>query len=307
MRERVAALVALHGSNSRVTFGAVVLGSEAVQKPPWMIAPPTDDLSARRKLRDIESVFEELEASFPDQSRGTHRYYFALQGLQAAVKATAPLADATFRRLHNRVLGANEGRAIADCAPTEFKPPSKKCRERAQYESQDPFAHAFTELHVGADEARRWAGMAWRNSNARKWATPGCHVEVAKLFCPKLGDTHESAIKKRDFNALDGTALFNMLSWCSVFTGYSGADGLGQAAAKARNTLKHDDTLQLSEEEFDGVLGALRALVGRLAEEDNEDVAKGARLALRQLDERGLVAESTPHGDASVSAARMGP
>lgn len=211
--------------------------------------------------------------------------------LNATVVATAPFVEAIFRAEHANILARLPPIDLA--APVEYEPPATKpcardghvpsvqpgcakCQGRASSESLDPYAKAFAALHC-----RGVQGITWANASANKWATQGCHIEMAKLYCPKLG---QSAGRK-EFAELDGTALFNMLSWCTLFhIDYVGPQGVGQAAAKARNTTKHEDRLALTAAEYADVFAGFRMLLGRLAQEADAAVVRGAQDALAKLD-----------------------
>jgi hypothetical protein len=84
---------------------------------------------------------------------------------------------------------------------------------------------------------------------------------VAKLYSPKLGD-HAHAIGKTDFGRLDGTALFNMMSWYTPPAGsqpafplgVAGQSGAAKGASDARNCWGHEGAATLSLDEADFTL-----------------------------------------------------
>jgi hypothetical protein len=243
------------------------------------------DITARSTAQAAE-----VGAATPAQIRYTQGHL----ALNAAIGVAAVFADVTYRGLHEEVLRA-QGHAISVDAPSQYIPPAakpcardghvpsaqpncQKCRSRTGCESQDSFAASFAALHPGG-----LLQMCWTNCDARKWATPGCHIEMAKAFCRTIGP-HEAASSVSSFDKLDGSALFNMLSWCkSIDSDYTGAGGAAQAAANARNVLKHDDSLALSERQYDTVFAGLSCFLERVSEEDNAEVAARARTALSQL------------------------
>jgi hypothetical protein len=220
--------------------------------------------------------------------------------LRITTAAAVPFVEFVFRNAHVRVLQAQADATISvDDAPSMYIPPDSKpcardhhvpstnpgcakCQRRADCESLDGFASAFSALHVTG----KMSSLCWGNSDARVWATPGQHLQVAKLFGPKMGN-HDQALEKTTFEILDGTALFNIISWCVEFhSDYIGPDGAGQAAAKARNTAKHRDDLNFTERERDEVIAGLRVFLERLAHEDGpgmDDIANGAKNALSVL------------------------
>lgn len=222
-------------------------------------------------------------------SIGTVRLQQAVLALNATVKATAPFVDAVFHQWHAAVVpGLGD---IALHAPKVYVPPDAKpcgrdghapsthpgcakCQRRASSESLDPYAAVFC--------TRSFTGhkLQWDNSDAQRWALPDGHIEVAKLFCPRLG--HGAGVTTA--GELDGTALFNMLSWCTAFPpDYNGPAGVGQAAAQARNKIKHADHLTLTEDEYINVFEGLRKLLARLTLEGDVSIADGAHKALAKL------------------------
>ena len=157
------------------------------------------------------------------------RWSVAHEALAEAITVAARYADALYRDLHTTILEELEGtaRPISHNAQSLYLPPAPrpcardvhvpsaqpqcpKCQSRLHCETQEQYAALLTRHHVRGQDAK----FAWSNSNALRWATPECHVEMAKLYCPKLGE-HTDALAKTDFHQLDATALFNMLSWCN--------------------------------------------------------------------------------------------
>lgn len=223
------------------------------------------------------------------------RFQKAQEALHATKNVAADFAAALFERLHTQILANHTAYVVAFDAPSEYQPPAPKpcqrdghvpsrntgcakCQMRAMCESQDPFAAAFMRLHIaGADAKIRWA-----NSDARRWSTRGCHIELAKLFCPPLG-SHEHALTKTRFELLDGTAVFNMLSWCvSVPESIRGPNGAAQEAVKARNLLKHTDELHLTADMYDSIIdGLVRFLECIEASEDTTAAAKAQATLVR--------------------------
>jgi hypothetical protein len=240
--------------------------------------------------RSTAALVPEVGTASPAQIRYTQGHL----ALNAAISVAAVFADTVYRALHQEVLHTH-GHAISAGAPSLYVPPAPKpctrdghipsvqpnchkCRDRACCESQDAFAASFAALHPGGSQQ-----MCWTNCDARKWATLGCHIEMAKAFCRTIGP-HEKAANVSTFDKLDGTALFNMLSWCkAINSDYIGAGGVAQAAAQARNVLKHDDSLTLSERQYDAVFAGLNCFLERVSQEDNAEVAARARTALAQL------------------------
>jgi ankyrin repeat protein len=224
---------------------------------------------------------------------GEIRHGQALLALTATVAAAAPFVESVFRREHASILARSAALgSIEAAAPTTFVPPDKKCAPRGHTPSAnpgcvkcqarstsatlDPFAAEFANLHTGGA-----LKMVWSNSNARLWATPGCHIEMAKLFSRNMGD---NAGKTR-FDELDGTALFNMMTWCTAFhSDYNGPNGVGRAAVAARNVFKHIDHLSLTMLEYDKVFAGLRVLLSRLQQEADPLVADAAHDAITKLD-----------------------
>jgi len=259
------------------------------------------------------------------------RYNHALASLDHTVAAVAPLADAIFRRLHDSVLSDVGNKRIAVDAPSRYTPPEnscargshvpsvqtkcKKCRKRRACESLDPFAFAFANMR-----RQGISGLTWANCDARKWATPGCHIEFAKLFCPRLGDD-DNAMSLTDFYQLDATGLFNMLSWCTaVDAKYRGKDGAAQGAARARNLVKHKERKMLSRADYIEADAGLRNLLVLVANEPDSDVARGALESIEGLNsiwasQMGLFSEAVrvlkygrlPHDPDSLSELISGP
>jgi hypothetical protein len=157
-------------------------------------------------------------------------------------------------------------------------PTCAKCVADARL-PQCRLANEFVTRHIAKNPT-------WVNSNVQKWGTPGCHIEMAKLFCPKLGD-HTEAIRKTNFLTLDGTALFNMLSWYTPPAGQNGfpagvpaagGGGAAQRATEARNRWGHDGAaaLSLNQDDFDYVFDRFENLLQILRVEANHTAAAAA-------------------------------
>ena len=149
--------------------------------------------------------------------------------------------------------------------------------------SQRLLADEFINLH-------RKKNPTWINSNARLWGTLGCHVQMAKLFCPKLG-THTHAIGKTDFHRLDGTALFNMIHWCSppppmIGLLPAGHDGAGGNATEARNRWGHEGAavMSLDHADFTFVIDRLKALLHALEAQGGPQPGNPFTTALAEID-----------------------
>jgi hypothetical protein len=225
-------------------------------------------------------------------SIGIVRLQHAQLALNATVKATAPFVDDVFRQTHASALASPGLGDIEPHAPKVYVPPDTKpcgrdrhvpsaylncvkCQRRASSESLDPYAAVFSTFAFAGHK------IQWDNSDAQRWALPDGYIEMAKLFCPRLG--YGAGV--RTSGELDGTALFNMLSWCTSFPpDYNGPAGVGQAAAQARNKVKHADHLTLTEDEYTNVFSGLRKLLTRLTLEGDASIAEGAHEALAKLE-----------------------
>ena len=221
--------------------------------------------------------------SQPDPVNATDRARWLKGGLmlQEAVAAAAEFADSAFAIAHAaalRQLSPEElsGAANPTCpslfAPQAAKPCRRdshsaashpgcdKCKLSGPSEPQHAISEQFAALHLNYPSGK----LMWSNSDARQWATEGSHVQMAKLYCGSLGRTHEIASAKSTFAELDATALFNMMSWCTIFPPeLTGQAGLAQKAVAARNLCFHEGAthLSLTEEELARMLENLTALL----------------------------------------------
>jgi hypothetical protein len=102
----------------------------------------------------------------------------------------APLVDRTFRETHDTILANypdGHAAAIADASagPTLHAPtcgiqnhkgnPSPsccKCTADVPLRTQQLLANEFVTRHCARNPT-------WINSNAQRWGTPGCHIEMA--------------------------------------------------------------------------------------------------------------------------------
>ena len=194
---------------------------------------------------------------------GRNRWIQAGLVLEATTGVVAPYLDHKFKEFHDAILanypgGPAAAAAHAAAGPTLHAPkcgkqthkanPSStcaKCTADAALIPQRLLANEFVTRH-GAQNP------TWVNSNAQVWGTPGCHIEMAKLYSSTLGD-HAHALAKSDFLALDGTALFNMLNWYNPPAGHprfppgvSGMGGAGKGATDARNRWGHEGAAVMS-------------------------------------------------------------
>jgi len=222
--------------------------------------------------------------------------------LEEAVAAVAQYADAMFEAAHAAILGELTPEELAAASdpscPSLFVPQAPKpcardrhslagqpgcakCRSSGPSEPLLPLARKFTELHtVHAGK------VCWTNSDASEWWRTGSHVQMAKLFCGNLGNTHTHASSKRLFTELDGTALFNMLSWCAVFPEpLRGGQGLGQKAVAARNRWSHEGAahLSLAEAELEEVTANLTELLTWLRDDAGDAHTEQFVAALAKL------------------------
>eukprot|EP01047_Picozoa_sp_COSAG01_P084767 COSAG01_NODE_18329_length_1084_cov_1.765482_1_plen_192_part_00 len=166
---------------------------------------------------------------------GRNRWIQGGLALEVTVGAVAGFLDDAFAKLHKDVIGSVGAQKAAKAAGGSplYIPRGKKCTVADAADDvhvkgcvgcrkhrdgpcmdQSPLWDAFEPLH--SNYAKKPKSLEQSNSHARKWGTLGCHIEVAKLFCKALG-SHEHAIEKVSFADLDGTALFNILSHCSIF------------------------------------------------------------------------------------------
>jgi hypothetical protein len=155
--------------------------------------------------------------------------------LQATTEAVAKYVESVFASAHLAVLDRTDEipdpESLAKSGPTLYT--------YKQPDTRKPLADKFAALHRN----RNPGGVTWPNADATKWGTPGCHIEIAKLYCSPLGD-HTTAILKTNFKQLDGTAVFNMLDWCNSFD--MSLQKLGVIARRARNKWCHEGAAQLS-------------------------------------------------------------
>jgi hypothetical protein len=161
-----------------------------------------------------------------------NRYLQAGFVLEVTTGVVAAYLDWKFRECHDAILDGYPGGHVAATADASAGPMlySPTCGKQKN-PSQLQLANEFLARHVLQPNK-----LMWKNANAQKWGTSGCHIEMAKLFCPSLGE-HAHAVTKTDFSRLDGTALFNMLSWFKPQAGDrgfpAGASGRGGAAQAA--------------------------------------------------------------------------
>ena len=245
------------------------------------------------------------KSALPPELRPRNRWIQAGRALEETTKVVANFVDSKFQKQHSAVLKkvAAAGRcslcaglasACSGQCPTAADGPSrytrtgKKCTTTTWHAcplplhgssgctactkhrtegcaGQAPLFAEFAQLHINGDIPKPLE----LNSDASKWGNPRAHVEMAKLYCPKLGE-HDHAIKKTTFAELDGTALFNMLSYCKIFhEDYHGDSGFGQKAATSRNRWGHEGAarLSLTEPEHLEVFAGLRDLLQRLEQE----------------------------------------
>jgi len=295
LRKLADAVVNLH-KRTKVTFTASLLDDEYLRARPCRGDAEAAHGDPAADPEDPVTALDRIEASFtrvsPEAAKRTLLYRRAERMLQHTVNVAARFADAEFQRMHAQVLQDSAHVAIpAGAVPSEYVPPAPrpcgrdghvpslqlgchKCQRRAACEPLDTYAAAFAALHSAGAQA-----MCWRNSDARKWATEGCHVEMAKTFAPKLG-SHDRAVRKMRFDDLDATAVLNAMSWCTGFhSDYRGPGGLAQAALHARNLLNHSplNLPQLDEADFEDFRVRMRSLLDRIVQEKDEQVAVAAR------------------------------
>jgi hypothetical protein len=154
---------------------------------------------------------------------GRNHWIKAGLSLEVTAKVVAPYVAETFRELHGAVLADYPGglaQAASDAAagpplhvpkcesPMHKSKPSPTCRKCV---ADSPLLPQRT-LAIGLVARHGGKRPTWANSNAQLWGTPGCHIEMAKLYCSPLGD-HTQAIGKTGFEQLDSAALFNMLNF----------------------------------------------------------------------------------------------
>jgi hypothetical protein len=204
-----------------------------------------------------------------DTLAGRNRWIQAGLALKETTAAVAGYADSVFREAHENVLEklleefphleelTKAGPSLYDkntvCEKSSPHPDGngrqwhkKKdggfagCDDCMRVAGRSRLAGEFKKLH----RLNKPQTEAWRNTDAREWGTRGRHIQMAKLFCDKLG-AHEEAITKYDFKKLDGTALFNMIRWCGAFDD-ANVKAASVTAVYARNLWGHEGAATLS-------------------------------------------------------------
>jgi hypothetical protein len=227
--------------------------------------------------------------SVRDERADRNRWFQAGLALEVTTAVVAKYVDGVFSVTHADVIASFPQGSVAAAAAAAAGPTlhSLKCNAKSSIAVGSPQVKHSTvvggvpgcldcESVVGSVQRKHLADdfaalhrkkslerLCFSNVNATKWGTPGCHIEMAKLFCPKLGE-HAHAILKTDFSKLDGTALFNMIHWCNAFD--VSLQAPSAAATAARNRWGHEGaaTLSLSQEFFDEVICGLRSLLDNL-------------------------------------------
>ena len=190
---------------------------------------------------------------------GRVRYRRGERAVASTVAAVMPYVDFVMQAEHGKVLeqvGAELCSMVAS-GVSKYSGADPQAGQKA-------LATAFGALHVTAPKH-----LNFSNADARCWGTPGQHTEMAKLYTGKIG-SHDIAMGKTSIRDLDGTALFNIMSWCKAFPeAIRGRNGAAQGAARARNCVAHDgfSKVSLTEHELAEVLEGLHTLLRCVAAE----------------------------------------
>ena len=197
-----------------------------------------------------------------DKLAGRNRWIQAGLALKETTSVVAEYAENVFEQAHVKVLEAVllKCPGVSSAGPTLHARKCNKADNKTKHSSRpggypgcdvcisvthskqrQSLADAFSALH--RSDPPTIPPYGWPNARADLWDKPGHHIEMAKLFCNALG-SHKDAIDKTEFERLDGTALFNMIRWCTAFE--ESLINPSDAATKARNLWAHEGAAKLS-------------------------------------------------------------
>eukprot|EP00035_Acanthoeca_spectabilis_P002405 m.87402 g.87402 ORF g.87402 m.87402 type:complete len:1814 (+) comp11554_c0_seq1:414-5855(+) len=248
-------------------------------------------LSGKSLVHDVLFELVPVQSAQPStcQNLDELRYLQAKLALQKTVQAVARYANDVFRSEHQRLLSLYDVQFDVP-GPLAYKPLPKSCQKpdhdrcskcEDRLKGLDPMAEELRKLHQHPEK------IQWVNSDATKWHKPECHIELAKLYCPGLGGL-ESASQKTDVLDLDATAVFNMLSWCTLFPKeLIGKEGIAQQAVRARNDLEHLPKMAVGEKTHKNVFQSMQTLLEHITKEKrgcgSSEAAKEAAEVLSKL------------------------
>lgn len=209
----------------------------------------------------VDTAEGALAVDAADKLAGRNRWIQAGLALKETTSVVAEYAENVFKQAHENVLVkfphvSSDGPTLharkcnkVDESDNKTKHSSRAggylgcdvCISVTSSKQRQELADAFSALH--RSDPPTIPPYGWPNARANLWDKPGHHIEMAKLFCNALG-SHNDAIDKREFKELDGTALFNMIRWCTAFE--ESLIDPSDAATKARNLWAHEGAAKLS-------------------------------------------------------------